>query len=60
MTLFCACCLFQQYIVDAWAICDQNKLDWICRNQEMLRADLYNGLADAMLCQDVDTAPMGR
>ena len=29
-------------------------------NQSRLRTDLYNGLADAMLRQDVDTAAIGR
>ena len=28
-TLFRAQRLFQQFVVDAWAICDQNKLDWV-------------------------------
>ena len=32
-TLFSAERLFQQYIVDAWAVCDQNKLLWLRTNQ---------------------------
>ena len=35
-TLFCAQHLFQQFIVDAWAICDQNKLTWLRSNQASL------------------------
>ena len=32
-TLFRAQRLFQQFVVDAWAICDQNKLNWIRSHQ---------------------------
>jgi helitron helicase-like protein len=40
--------LFQQYIVDIWALCDQSALDWIRFNQKQLRADVYSGVADAI------------
>lgn len=40
--------LFQQYLANAWAACDQNKCDRTRTHQANLRADLYNGLADAM------------
>lgn len=46
--------LFQQYLVDAWAICEQTKLDWIKSNQDSLRADVYKGLADATFDNDTD------
>ena len=52
--------LFQQYLVDIWAICDQNKLDWFRRNQKRIRADLYGGLEDALLNEDVDARALGR
>ena len=52
--------LFQQYVVDAWATCDQDKLTWIRQNQETFRADLYRGLADTLLQSDVDLANTGR
>lgn len=59
--LFYGCRLFQQYVVDAWAICDQSKLQWLRYNQKNIRADLYKGLADAVLGrQDVDAAAIGR
>jgi Helitron helicase-like domain at N-terminus len=32
-TLIRAGQLFQQYLCDAWAVCDQNKLEWLKRNQ---------------------------
>ena len=44
--------LFQQYLVDAWVSCDQNKYDWIRFHQKNLRADLYNGLADVLIRSD--------
>ena len=52
--------LFQQYIVDAWALCDQNKLDWIRSHQSSLRADLYNGITDAISRGDIDTDSISR
>ena len=52
--------LFQQYVVDAWALCDQNKLDWIRSHQSNIRADLYNGIADAISRGDFDPNSIGR
>lgn len=52
--------LFQQYLVDAWAACDQNKCDWTRTHQANLRADLYNGLADSMAREDGNAANLGR
>ena len=57
---FAYCRLFQQYVVDAWALCDQNKLTWIRSNQTTLRADLYNGVADALTRHDLDPESLGR
>ena len=57
---FAYCRLFQQYLVDAWAICDQNQLDWLRTHQSNIRADLYNGVADALARTDVDLASIGR
>ncbi|KZT56733.1 hypothetical protein CALCODRAFT_413700, partial [Calocera cornea HHB12733] len=39
--------LFQQFIVDAWASVEQDRLHWIELNQKTIRAELYNGLVDA-------------
>ena len=52
--------LFQQYLVDIWAICDQNKLDWFRRNQKKIRADLYGGIEDALISEDIDPRAVGR
>ncbi|CUS07467.1 unnamed protein product [Tuber aestivum] len=59
-TLFRVQRLFQQFVVDAWAVCDQNKLAWLRSHQKELRADLYNGLADVLDDGDVDLAQVGR
>ena len=53
--------LFQQYVVDAWASCDLNKLDWLHMNQTTIRADLYNGLADSLQRdENTDVATLGK
>ena len=57
---FAYCRLFQQYLVDAWATCDQHQLDWLRTHQANIRADLYNGVADALARADVDLASIGR
>ncbi|KAH0614326.1 uncharacterized protein H6S33_006212 [Morchella sextelata] len=60
MTLFLSQRLFQQYLVDAWAVCDQNKLNWLRLNQANIRADLYNGLADNMWQEDFNSEQTGK
>jgi len=52
--------LFQQFGVDAWAACDQNKLNWLRTNQAKLRTDLYNGLAHVLQQDDVNLEEVGR
>jgi len=59
-TLFRAQKLFQQFVVDAWAVCDQNKLGWIRSHQANIRAELYNGLADVLEAGDVDLVQVGK
>ena len=44
--LFMAGKLFQEYIVDAWASIDQNRLSWIKNNQPKLRTEYYQGFMD--------------
>ena len=43
-----------------WAACDQTKLDWLSSHQSQIRADLYNGVEDALISGDVDAASVGR
>jgi hypothetical protein len=44
--------LRQQYIVDAYADVEQNCLRYLRLNQKKLRADLYQGLQDAIVVGD--------
>jgi len=46
-------------VIDAWAVCEQTKLDWIKANQSSLRADVYQGLADAVTA-DRDLEMVGK
>ena len=55
-TMFCAENLFPQFVVDAWGVCDQNKLAWIRSHQANIGSDLYHGFADVMQARDVDLA----
>jgi hypothetical protein len=47
-------CLLQQYMVDAFASIDQNRLSYLRHNQKKLRASLYSGLEDAISNRDDD------
>jgi hypothetical protein len=58
--IFVACRLFQQYVVDIWAICGQNRLNWQHDHQKTIRSDLYCGVADALSCDDVNLASIGK
>ena len=40
--------LFQQYIVDAYAKVETERLNWVYRNQEKLRVESLQGLLDHM------------
>lgn len=59
-TIFLAKRLFQQFLVDAWAVCEQNKLSWIKSHQHEIRADLYNGFQDALIQGDLDFSSVGK
>ncbi|KAG1174345.1 hypothetical protein G6F71_004979 [Rhizopus microsporus] len=39
--------LFQQFLVNAWAICDQNKLEWLRHIQDRLRDIVEGGQVNA-------------
>jgi len=45
--------LLQQFIVDAYAYTEQNRLKFIRENQRQLRCDLYNGFQNALNAGDV-------
>jgi len=59
-TLFHAQKLFQQFVVDAWAVCNQNKLNWVRTHQANIRAELYNSLADVLAAGDIDAEQIGK
>ena len=58
--LFYAGRLFQQYIVDAYVACETTALDWLRTHQPSIRADVYTGLADALIREDVMAGDLGR
>ncbi|XP_022680024.1 uncharacterized protein LOC101775756 [Setaria italica] len=49
-------CLFQQFAVDTYVKIESSRLDYIRNNQDILRADLYQGLVDSwrMGVEDAD------
>ena len=58
--LFLSGRLFQQYIVDAWAYVEQNRLQYIADHQGELRCELYSEVMDAITDGDHDAAQVGR
>jgi Helitron helicase-like domain at N-terminus len=40
--------LYHQFVVDAWAVTEQSKLDFLKYNQATIRADLYKGVVDSI------------
>jgi hypothetical protein len=52
--------LWHQYIVDAYAAIEQNRLMYLRLNQKKLRANLYQGLQDTIAAGDSSTAAIGK
>jgi hypothetical protein len=50
--------LWHQYIVDAYAAIEQNRLKYLCLNKKKLRADLYQGLQNAIVAGDNNATPI--
>src|SRR5713101_6951206 len=50
--------LFQQYLVDAWVSVEESNLHWIRTHQKQIRADLYQGLHDAVHAANQDGPPV--
>ncbi|CAA0834185.1 Unknown protein, partial [Striga hermonthica] len=59
-TILSARRLFQQFVVDAYTMVESSRLRYIRFNQNRLRCDLYNGLADAVLRGDTDPSSRGK
>ncbi|GMF61169.1 unnamed protein product [Phytophthora fragariaefolia] len=51
--------LFQQWVVDQRAKCEQEQLRWVAKNQKKLRAELYHGIWDALLNEETITLDEG-
>lgn len=52
--------LFHQYIVDCYAQVEQGRLNFIRHNQPQLRADLNQGVSDAVSAGDTNARELGR
>lgn len=52
--------LFQQFLVDGYSMVEATRLQWIRFHQTDLRAHLYNGLAEAVLRGESNSASTGK
>ncbi|KAK4381612.1 hypothetical protein Sango_2950900 [Sesamum angolense] len=52
--------LFNQLAVDCYAAIEQQRLNYIKAHQPEMRADLYQGLEDAVVAGDTDASAVGR
>ncbi|XP_026419934.1 uncharacterized protein LOC113315906 [Papaver somniferum] len=52
--------LFQQYVVDAYATIEQNRLQWVKGHQKEIRCDLYNGIKEVVSAGDTKPGSTGR
>ena len=59
-TLICGDRLFQQYIVDAFASVEENRLRFIIKNNKNLRSKIYQGIHDALHKGDFDGNNVGK
>lgn len=51
--------LFQQFLVDAYTCIEDDRLQWCRKNQKKIRAELYQGLQDAIVAGDTTPASVG-
>ncbi|KAM3034710.1 hypothetical protein ACUV84_028545 [Puccinellia chinampoensis] len=52
--------LSMQFMVDVYTCIEQSRLNWIMKNQGVLRTELYDGLQDACRKGDTQTEQVGR
>ena len=52
--------LFQQWCVDMYSKVIHWKFNWTAENQNVIRAELYQGLEDALHTEDVDLSKLGK
>ena len=51
--------LFQQFVIDTWANCEQRKLNWARIHQYTLRSELYQKLQDVAVHDRHDGEDVG-
>lgn len=59
-TLLHANRLLQQLVVDGYTMVESQRLRWVKTHQKELRADLYKGLADALIGGEVHASSTGK
>ena len=52
--------LFQQFVVDAYTMIEAQRLLWVRTHQKELRADMYQGLSDALLSGERNASAIGK
>ena len=52
--------LFQQFVVDAYTMIETGRLTYVRTHQKRLRAELYSGLAEAVLRSETDGSRHGK
>ncbi|XP_026459021.1 uncharacterized protein LOC113359642 [Papaver somniferum] len=52
--------LFQQFVVDAYATIEQCRLKWVRGHQEEIRADVFQGIKEAVAAGDTEPGTAGR
>ncbi|KAF8059640.1 hypothetical protein N665_1227s0016 [Sinapis alba] len=60
MTLIKGGRLLHQYVVDIYTAIEEDRLRWARNNQDVLRADLYNNIVDAVGNGDTDAKSIGQ
>lgn len=60
MTLIKSGRLLHQYIVDIYTAIEEDRLRWARNNQDVLRAELYNNVLDAVSRGDTDAKIIGQ
>ncbi|KAI9106956.1 hypothetical protein K1719_022484 [Acacia pycnantha] len=52
--------LFQQFVVDAYTMIEAQRLLWVRTHQKELRADMYQGLSDALISGERNASTIGK
>lgn len=50
----------QEWICDNWAKCEQDRLSFLRHNQDKLRAELYQGIQDAIADDALGPSSIGK